>query len=596
MLAFALAGAGGAAGAEESARASLAAELATSDPVTGRTIRVEAGQPFRLSAMLTDVTTGRAPRGVALAGSIRAVVAGNSDCRDAARAFRVTAEAPFGATDLNGILLVSVNEDASVGVIDPKLNLKSSNMIAAARLDAPPVAMAVDPESFRAFFVLPDAQGIVVISILDGAQEVLLSDMALSDVVARGGRVWLGREDGAILATDAPEAAQVIGLGGVRFRASSEPDSPLVAAFGAGGGLSVFDAATGRTVFERARYEALADLALLADGTVLSLPKDGDVMRIVYGDAPDHAVDVPLGLRAGRITASPDGRHAIAYAPAGAGAVVIDVVRGEVVQPLAFTQGGISDVAFTDEAAYLLSLDGGFAGLIDLDSVAPGRAAQIRKIDLARKAADPVAGEGLLVPLWPSPQVIAVSPETQTGWILHDNQAVGEMPPMDSVGLRGGVPARLAVLDRSLREVAPGHFQTVAVLPAGEHELVLTTGIGGMTACLPLSVRGGSDAQAIEPVTLALAEPNGPLMAGQDINIALTFRDRKGAVVPVERAEFLVPSLASSWIGRMSLSRSEDGTLRGQMRFPHPGPFVLQPLGLPRDLYLTSALLLEVSS
>lgn len=68
MLAFALAGAGGAAGAEESARASLAAELATSDPVTGRTIRVEAGQPFRLSAMLTDVTTGRAPRGVALAG------------------------------------------------------------------------------------------------------------------------------------------------------------------------------------------------------------------------------------------------------------------------------------------------------------------------------------------------------------------------------------------------------------------------------------------------------------------------------------------------------------------------------------------------
>lgn len=85
-------------------------------------------------------------------------------------------------------------------------------------------------------------------------------------------------------------------------------------------------------------------------------------------------------------------------------------------------------------------------------------------------------------------------------------------------------------------------------------------------------------------------------MAGQDINIALTFRDRKGAVVPVERAEFLVPSLASSWIGRMSLSRSEDGTLRGQMRFPHPGPFVLQPLGLPRDLYLTSALLLEVSS
>ena len=587
----------GGAGAQE-ARASLAAELDFFDPETRRATRPQTGVPFGLRVSLTDVTTGRAPRGLTLAGWVRAKAQGNSTCEAAAQAFRVTSQPPLGSFDLNGVLVVALNEDASVGVIDPKLNLRSSNMIAAANLDDMPSAMAVDQRTFLAHFVTPGQRGLTSLSLLTGEDDTHFDAMPpLSDVVAGAeSGTWVGRVDGLIFPHAAPERLRRVGDGAVSLRAATEPKSPFMAAFTSKGGLLVFDGSTGAPVLDLPGMEALTDLAVLEDGSVIALPENGEIAQIVYRDAPSRPIEIPLGFEAARIVASPSGRHAIGYTPGERAAVIIDVARAEVVQPLELTDSVLSDVAFTDDAAYLLSLDGGFAGLVDLNSVALGRAAQIRKIDLAWKSERPYAAGALLVPLWPSPQVIAVSPETQTGWLLHDDQAVGEMPPMDSLRLRGGVPSRVAVLDRSFQERGPGVFETVASIPGGDHELVLTTGIGGMTACLGFRVRGPSNTQRMELISLGLESGNAKLVSGEDMEISITFRNSMGDVIPVERAEFLIASLSSSWVGQTTFQRAPDDTLRGRVRFPHQGPYAIQPVALPADLLLKSAILIEVSS
>lgn len=580
----------------QNARASLSAELEFFDPETRRPIKPTAETAVGLRVKLTDVTTGRPPRNLTLAGWIRFESPGNTTCEQAAQAFRVTAEPPVGSVDLNGILLVSVNEDASVGVIDPKLNLRSSNMLAAAAFETMPTDMALHQGSFRAFFIEDSTNGIISFSLLTGDMRRHFETIAVTDVETAGGhQVWIGRQDGQVFAFDAPLAPIPVGSGPVTLRASSEPDNPLLAAISKGGGLLVFDSATGHQVMALPQSEELFDLALLADGTVLTLPQIGQVARFIYPDSPDYSVDVHLGFEAQRIVASPDGRHAIAYTPGESEAVVIDVAGSQVVQPLSLTEGGVTEVSFTDVAAYLLSLDGGFVGLIDLQSVAIGKAAQIQRIDLARKFVRPVRSEGLLVSLWPSPQVLAVSPGTQTGWLLHDNQALGEMPPMDSIRLRGGVPHRVAVIDRSFQEVESGTFETVARVTGGDQELVLTTGIGGMTACLGFRVRGAPQDLRTEVITLNIEPSAARLAAGKDVELTLLFRDSVGDAMAVERAEFLLASLSSSWVGRMTAQRTSDGKLQGSIRLPHPGHFALQPIALPENLALKSAVLLEVT-
>ncbi len=583
--------------ASQEARASLAADLEFFDPMTRRAVRPATGKPFGLRVSLTDVTTGRSPRGLALAGWVRAKSAGNANCEAAAQAFRVTAQPPLGSVDLNGILVVTLNEDASVGIIDPKLNLQSSNMIAAAKLDGLPSAMAVDAKSFRAFFVSAGQSGLTSLSLFTGEQRQHFETGPDLSAVIGGEKsgLWVGRADGQMFQFDTPTKLRRVGKGAVTLRKSAEPESSLLAAFGAAGGIHVFDGATGIPILELPSHEAVVDLALLKDGSVITIPGPGDIAQIVYPDAPATPVEIPLGFRAQRIVASPSGHHAIAYVPGEAAAVVIDVARAEVVQPLELTQSVLTEVAFTDNAAYLLSLDGGFVGLIDLSSVALGKAVQILKVDLARKSEKPHEDGGLLVPLWPSPQVIAVSPETQTGWLLHDEHAVGEMPPMDAIRLRGGIPARVAIIDRSFRETEPGVFETVALVQGGDQELVLTTGIGGLSACLGFQVRGASETPGTQVITLSLSQAHSSIVAGEEVEIAAVFRDSAGVAVAVERAEFQVSSLSSSWADRMIAHRAPDGSLQVRVRFPHPGPFALQPVALPKYLHLKSPILLEVS-
>lgn len=596
VLAF-LAAFPGRAGAQEG-RASLAAELEFFDPDTRRPVRPEAGIPFGLRVSLTDVTTGRAPRGLTLAGWIRAQARDNSTCEEAAQAFRVTSQPPLGSFDLNGVLIVALNEDNSVGVIDPKLNLRSSNMIAAANLESRPTSMAVDPRNFLAHFVSAREKGLTSLSLLTGRDERRFEGMPpLADVLAGAeSGVWVGRADGMIFPLDHQDRIARVGNGSVTLRGAAEPDSQLIAAFTSQGGLLVLDGATGAPVLDLPGMETLADLALLEDGSVIALPKDGRAARIVYRDAPDRTIDIFLGFVAERIVASPSGRHAVAYTPGRPAAVILDVARAEVVQALQLTQGVLNEIAFTDDALYLLSLDGGFAGLVDLDTVAFGRAAQIRKIDLARKSERLHTDGGLLVPLWPSPQVIAVSPETQTGWLLHDDQAVGEMPPMDSLRLRGGVPSRVAVIDRSFQERQTGVFETIAAISGGDHELVLSTGIAGLTACLGIHVLGPSELKRIELISLDLDAEGKRIVSGEYVELSLTIRDSLGDAVSVDRAEFLVASLSSSWVGRVAMRRAPDGTLKGHVSFPHKGPYAIQPVALPENLQFKSAILIEVPS
>lgn len=590
VLALALAGP---APADEPS-AGLRAQLRLLDPLTAEVMAPARNQPVRLEVTLTDAVTGQPPRDLQLRAWVRPVQRSAGSCAAAAQAFRATQRLPFGSVDLNGLLLVTLNRDDSLGVIDPRLNLQSSNMLAAHRLASRPADLATDARRLRAFVSLPDKDEIRVLSLLGGEDAPFATARAPGDLAAfPDGTLWAATAEGLARFDAAGRRAGLtdLGPGPLHLRRSADPASTTLGAFTEAGAVLMAEGQSG-AVLMRADLPPLADATFAGRDAAVALPRDGTEALVLWRDDPAHPQRIPVGPGFTRLASGPDARHVIAYTPGSGVVALIDLGLGQVVQSLALDRATVSDVAFTDNAAFLLSHDGGFLGALDLGTVRPGKPAVVRRVNLGTTAAPPPEDAQLLLPLLPSPQMLAVEPENQTGWIAEELASTVEAPPMHAVRLRGGIPRIIRAADRSFVQVVPGRFEAVWAFPAGEHELVLTSGVGGLTTCARFTVTGPADQRQLRPVTI-VARPDTPLIAGSPGSLALSVLDAEGRAVSLDRLQVLVPSLRSGWRGTATARADGDGVLHLALTLPHAGPYVVQPLNLPRGLALRSAALIE---
>lgn len=582
------------------AQASLTAALTLHDPITGAPTTADDGEPVRLRVQLTDPVTGLPPRGVDLLSWVRGVAADNPGCERAAQNYRATRRTPLGSVDLNGILLATYNSDASLSVVDPKLNFYSSNLVAAHRLDGAPTSVATSARQMRAYVAYPD-DGIILAASLTGPDRHVLAEGlpgVTSLVTARTGDLWAGDRAGQVMRLS-PDGTlretRRLGVDAVTLTRPRDPETDSIAAYTPAGAAFLLDGATGRDILNTTFSSPVADLSIVGDTGLLAVLRDAPQAEMRYADAPDAPLTIPLGKTFARIETGPDARIALAYTPGDSIVALIDLALGRVVQSVELADASVSEVTFTDNAAFILSHDGGFLGAIDLATVALGKAAVLRKIDLGAKTERPEGTDGLLVPLFPSPQVIAVEPRFQTGWLVGELASTVEMPPMDSIRLRGGIPQSLQVIDRSFQEVETGVFETVWAFDAGARELILTTFAGQLSTCVPFHVRGFVEQHALTPVRLVREGAQVPV-AGEPFDLVFQVTGPDDRPLPLPGLHLMVPSMLSGTMVEATATADAAGLLRARLTLPHEGPFVVQPRDLPQGLALRSALILKARS
>lgn len=600
ILLAGLLAAGSLASAQTLRTANLTAKLTLED-LLGNPIAIpDRGKGFRLRVDLTDVATGRPPSGLELAGWIRRVDRLNRSCEDEARAYRVTRAIAGGAVDLNGVVLAVLNEDASVGIIDPKLNGQPANMLAAASLGSLPRDFAIDRANMRALFAF-EAKGIVEeLALADGTRRILAEQLEMPSAVAASssGEVWVAEAGNGVVSrlNDGTRSKVLnLGKGAIRLHMAA-PDAARIAAVSDNGEVGLIDGTTRAIILRKNTGDRIRASALVESDGLLILGSKEKTAELRYFDDFDAPVEIPLGLNARDIAVSPDGRKALAFAPGSPLVAVIDLATGQLAQSFALNDATVAEIAFTGRAAFIATREGAYVAVLDLDSVRQGRAPVIRPVPLGGRGGQPNGSRRLLVSMPPSPNMMVVDRDSGTGWIVPELAAVGNIPPMDSIRLRGGTPLQVHIADRSFRETKPGRFETVAKMAdGGTHELVLTTGIGGLTACIPFDVRGPA-AQASRLFHLAVRPTDGQYRAQVAQEIEFLLSDDEGRRLDVETARFLLPSLVSGWSQEIVARRASDGKLKATVRFPHHGTFAVQPVGVPKGWHLKSTPLIEVSS
>jgi hypothetical protein len=542
------------------------------------------GAVFGLRLALTDAVSGEPylpPEGVY--AWLREVKRGNLSCADATDNFLKTRNLPKDAIDLNGIAIIDVTDDGSVHLSDPKLDLATSNMLAAHRLDGPPAGMAVHDGRRSLLVSVPARQEVLEFPASGEAPTVIAKGLNGPGALVPGpGRSVYVAEDGAgAVSRMGPDGGKeisfVIGRGPLTLSGAGR----YLAAVAADGAVAVIDMETGKPALSLPGSSETVAAAAWGDslsGLAVTIGRGGDALLLRYLDAPAEAVRIPVATRVKRLAISPDGRHVLAFSPDSNGLSIVSLAAGRLAQALALP-APVAEIAFLGQIALIRLADASAIISIDLATAEPGVTASVGKVPLGAPSAK-AADSRLLFALSPAPRAIAVHPDTFSAIVVESKMAAADSLPQTGFRLRGGVPVFVGAVDRSFRQTSPGIYETAATIERpGAYELMITTGVAQLRACFRIRVEG-EDAGPGSVAVKLVADDAPEAIVGRDTPFRFSIKDENGQAIAPALAGLRVQSLDIGWRADFPV-KSQDTVFLAVIKLPLPGLYSVQPIGLP---------------
>ncbi|WP_375459505.1 hypothetical protein [uncultured Enterovirga sp.] len=576
-IGLALSGGGAASGQPssfETAGLSVAVSLADAD---GRPIpNAEVDQPFWVRLRFSEASGAAIKPGLSPAAWLRRSGIGRSACQDAGRAARATGRLPSDSVPLAGLSVVTLDGENRIATVDPHRPSSARIVSSIVPIGERPAAMVVHPGLGELLVSRPERGDVLAIPLPWGRATVRAAGLGRPGVIlpSSSGRMWVEDTSGdrALLLDRAGGIVSEARIAALRL-IEAGPDRVL--ATGADGGARLLDRATGEEVGSYPP-RSLSTVVAATRESVLTT-RGGRLIRR-YGDAPLAAepIDVPGDVQGLALDGA--GRWAVAWSRVQSGRVelsVVDLVRGRRVH--GFEAADVVDEALIlGDVVFLTWPTRAVVTVVDLAALGSGDAA-VREVRLSEPdLAEPATRTGkLMVPLSPLSAVAVMRPGGKT---LHTVVGGGGLAsaPVGAITLKGAPPAAITAFPRSLVEIEDGVFESSARLPrGGGWELVVTTGVGGTTACLPIAAT--DEAEPPLPASIS-AEVEGAL--GQ--NSVLAVRLRHWTRAPEPTSLTLRLSALNGGVSRDLEARlGPDGLFRTAPFDVAPAPYVVSPIRMP---------------
>ncbi|MCO7595598.1 MULTISPECIES: cytochrome D1 [Pseudomonas] len=379
--------------------------------------------------------------------------------------------------DLNSYFLLVLNRDASLTVIDPTVSVGGVTSTLA-RIDLPgrPMDWVATGDDKQVFVSMPERGQVAVIDTetfrhvtsLDAGEQPLR--VALQPDQRR---LWVGNNSsdpakGGVTVIDVPSRGTLkffaTGSGHHEIAFSADSRYAFVSNRDAGT-LSVIDAAEMRLVKTlevgphplSVAYSALSQAVYVVDG------KEGTVQVIdARSHQLRHTVKASQGL--GPMRFSGDGRYGVVLNTLENQAVVIDASNDRLIHRIPVAAEPYQ-LVFTKGYAYVRGLASPKVSMINLGSLGEGREPIVQGFEAGaaapRQAGDLPLAQGLSVARDDN-SVFVVNPVDNTTYFY----AEGMNAPMSGYNNRGHQARAAIVIDRSLRELAPGVYGSTVKMPA----------------------------------------------------------------------------------------------------------------------------------
>jgi YVTN family beta-propeller protein len=408
--------------------------------------------------------------------------------------------------DLNVYYVLALNDDATISVVDPLFGFGNTKLLAMAFLEAPGYDWALTADQRWLFVSMPEAGKVAVVSTADWQVATNL------EVGPNPGRLAI-QPDGKYLwvayrerLPGTPSESATSGVSAIdveRLRLAGQVPAGAgdhdLAFDDRGRHLFVTNRADGTvSVIDTDSLEVARTIATAADPVSIAHSSVGRAAFVSHGTsgvivAIDGAsLEVTARIEAepglGEIRFAPGGRLAFVVNPEADLIHILDAAAGRIIQT-GDVEDGPDQVGFSDELAYVRHRGSEIILMIPLDEI--GReGAPVPVVDFpgGQHPAGEMAARTPALGIVQAPGATAVlvaNPLDRSIYFYKEGMAA----PMGNFNNYSRQPRAVQVVDRSLREVEPGVYETtIALRRPGSYDLAFFLDAPRMVHCFDFQV------------------------------------------------------------------------------------------------------------
>lgn len=515
--------------------------------------------------------------------------------------------------DLNSFYVLALNQDATITVVDPLFGFGGTKLLALVALKSTGEDWAMAADRTKLFVSMPDSNKVAVV---ETSSWNVINNL---DVGPRPTRValqpdeqylWVtygsdSKQSGVTVVTSdrlAVAARIPTGKGSHqmaftddnRYGLVTNEDDDTLSVIDIRKLTKIKDIKTGRKPVSIA-YSALSRMAYIthADGTITAVdPNRQEIVARITADA---------GL--GQIKFAPGGRLGFVVNPEKDVVYILDSTTNRIVQT-AKVERGPDQIAFSNTLAYVRHRESETVLMIPLDVVGTeGKPVPLTDFPGGQfpfgKVSRPSPADGILQAPGMS-AVLVANPADKTIYFYKEGMAA----PMGNFSNYSREPRAVLVLDRSLREVSPGVYETAAKLKnPGLYNVAFLLNTPRIVHCFEVEIDPNPEMAKRREGPSVSIEPlfkNQLMRAGEPFRLRFklihpTTKEPKSGLTDVKVMTFLAPGIwHKRWLARsigegvyeIDFTPPQKGTYYIYIESPSTGltfnnsqPFILEAKG-----------------
>jgi YVTN family beta-propeller protein len=490
--------------------------------------------------------------------------------------------------DLNVFYVLTMNDDASLTVVDPFFGFGNSRLLALVPLKGNAEDWALSEDQGRLYVATPSSDQITVIDTSRWDKVATVAPVPRPSRLALqpdGHYLWAvysapGGESGvAAIATNGTKLVRLIATGkGTHEIAFDRDGSHVFVTNRDDGTVTMVDVRTLTKVIDLRTGKGPASIAYSSASQMLYVTHEQEGTIAVLDP---RALAVVGHMRAepglGQVRFAPGGRLGFAVNPKANVLHILDSAVGRILQTVDTVEEPDS-VSFAGRLAYVhhrasatvrvvpidgLGLEGKPVSVLDFPG---GRNSPNRRDTLPSLASSivPASGESA---------VLVANPADKTIYFYKEGMAA----PMGSFSNYNRMPRAVLTVDRSLRERRPGVYETVARLPApGEYNLAFLLDRPRITNYFDVTVKPDPERvkRAKSAILIEVQDKVPDLVVGMPARLRFRIADRGTGQAKNGLQDVTVLTFSpGGWQRRYRAAPCGEGTYAIEMTPPRPGVY-----------------------